>query len=91
MPNKDEKELLLDLGAKVDNLIEKVHSIDITVAKQHVSLEDHMRRTEANEEKLSIFEEEIAPALDAYKFVATFFKILIPLATLVAIYYKIKP
>ena len=88
MSNKNEKELLLDLGGKIDNLVEKVHSIDITVAKQEINLQDHMRRTAVNEEKLEIFENKIAPALDAYKFVFTVFKFIVPVITLLGIYYK---
>lgn len=44
---------------------EKIHnrlnSIDITLAKQSVLLEEHMRRSLANEEALEIIKEELKP------------------------------
>lgn len=87
---KTEIELLIDISEKVDIVCEKVHSLDITVAKQEVNLQDHMRRTEINEERLELFENKIAPALDAYKFIATLFKIAVGVATIAGIYYKLK-
>lgn len=88
MSTKNEKELLLGLHEKVDGLVDKVHSIDITVIKNTASLDEHMRRTTANEEKLDIFEEKIAPALDAYKFLAICLKISVPIFTILGVYYK---
>lgn len=42
------------LESKIDSINEKIHSIDTTLAAQHESLRDHIRRTE-------ILEEEIKP------------------------------
>lgn len=37
-------------------LLEKSHAIEIEVAKNTVSLDDHMRRTDANEIRIKILE-----------------------------------
>lgn len=37
---------------KVDKIIEKISSIDVTLAAQHVSLKDHIRRTEILEKEM---------------------------------------
>ena len=84
----DKMDNLERLENKVDTISEKVHSIDNRVLKNTISLDEHMRRTELNEEKLSIFEDKIIPALDAYKFVALCFKIVVPITTIVAICFK---
>lgn len=34
-----------NIEAKVDNIKDSIHSIDITLAEQHISLKEHMRRT----------------------------------------------
>ena len=85
---KTEKEILLFISEKVEKLDEKIHSIDKTLSKNTVLLDEHMRRTELAEDKLDTFEERIGPALDAYKFVATCFKLCVGIATIVGIYYK---
>lgn len=88
MSIRNEKELLIEIVSKVDNLTDKVHSIDITVAKQEINLDEHMRRTVANENRLEIFEEKIAPALDSYKFIATCVKWSVPIFTIMGVWYK---
>ena len=87
---KTEKEILVDISDKVDELKDRIHSIDVTVAKQEVNLQDHMRRTVINEEKLDMFEDKIAPALDAYKFIATFCKVLTGAAIIIGAWFKFK-
>lgn len=37
---------------KLDHVVEKIGSIDVTLAKQHVSLAEHIRRTNALESQL---------------------------------------
>ncbi len=39
---------------KLDKMDSRIDSIDITLAKQHLTLEDHTRRSLANEESLEI-------------------------------------
>ena len=86
------EQLLIDLNQKVDKVNDKLHSMDITLAKQEINLQDHMERTSINEKKLGMFEVEIRPAVDAYKFVAASFKILavvVPIVlTIIGIYVE---
>lgn len=88
MSNQTEKELLLNLHEKVDDLRERVHSIDIVLVKNTASLEEHMRRTKVVEEEHDFFEQEVKPALNAYKFVAFLFKFIAPVITGVGVYIK---
>lgn len=43
---------------KLEKLDERIDNIDITLAKQHVSLDEHIRRTEQNEKALEIMANE---------------------------------
>ena len=86
----DDRKLLSEINVKIDKMSEKVHDIDKTLLKNTMSLDEHMRRTEVNEHKLDIFEDKIGPALDAYKFVATCFKISVGIAAIIGIYYKFR-
>lgn len=85
---KSDNELIIMLHDKVDEVKDRIHSIDITVAQQQINLSDHMKRTALAEERLDTFEERVLPALDAYKFILLFCKISVPIATLVALYFK---
>jgi len=40
-------------SSKTDKIIDRLNSIDRTLAAQHVSLKDHMRRTEILEKAIS--------------------------------------
>ncbi len=57
--------LMLDKFDHVDNKLEKhgeiLTSIEISVAKNLVSLEEHMRRTSAAESRLNIVENKLEP------------------------------
>jgi len=46
---------------KLDLIIEKVHAIDKTLAGQHVSLKEHIRRTDLLEDQIYTVDEKIAP------------------------------
>jgi hypothetical protein len=41
---------------KLDRILEKISSIDVTLIKQHASLAEHIRRTEILEEKIKPIE-----------------------------------
>lgn len=43
---------------KLDKLDSRIDSIDITLAKQYLSLEEHIKRTDQNEEALEILGKE---------------------------------
>lgn len=74
MPNKID-ELYNNLDNKIDGIREDISEIKVTSAKHELTLQDHIRRTEINEERLSLFEEKALPALESYRFVAKFLKI----------------
>jgi hypothetical protein len=40
---------------------DKLHSIDITLAKQHMTLEDHTRRSLANEKAVEVLGDALKP------------------------------
>jgi len=46
------------IADKLDKLDERLDSIDITLAKQNVSLEHHIKRTEINEKALVVLSDE---------------------------------
>jgi maltoporin len=47
-----------DIIEKLDKMDSRIDNIDITLAKQNVTLEEHVRRSEANEETLEIVKNE---------------------------------
>lgn len=49
-----DKELIKDLMGKVDNINDSMTDMKITLAKQEVSLTDHMRRTVINEKATAV-------------------------------------
>lgn len=49
------------LDEKVDGIDRRVDSVDITLTRQHGSLEDHTRRSLANEKAVEILKDEIKP------------------------------
>lgn len=76
MGDSDEnRKLLVDLIInKFDNIEEKLEkhsnvleSINVTMSKNTQSLEEHMRRTEAVEERLDFVEADLDPLLDKSK------------------------
>lgn len=48
----DDPNRLVRIEDKLDQVSDKLHAVDITLAAQHVSLEDHIRRTELLEEEV---------------------------------------
>jgi flagellar motor component MotA len=46
--------------AKIDKILEKIHSIDITLARNTASLELHMKRTDLLEKKLEPVEAHVS-------------------------------
>ena len=74
MSNETEKELLFRVIDDISSVKEKMHSIDKTLIKQNVDLELHMKRSQAAEDRLDLFEGEIKPAIEAYKNVESYGK-----------------
>jgi hypothetical protein len=58
---KEIKEAIKELDAKVDEHTKILASIDKTLALQALSLENHMRRTEAAEENLAMLRADFKP------------------------------
>lgn len=75
-------ELILDevktIRAKADEADKRLDSIDVTLAKQHISLENHIKRTELLEHRMEPVEKHVIA-------INGFFKILGIVGTIVAI------
>ncbi len=54
---------------KLDRVVERIGSIDSTLAAQHVSLSEHIRRTNILEDKLAPVEKHVAMVGGAIKFI----------------------
>lgn len=46
---------------KLEEMDKRLDTIDLTLVKQHVTLEEHIRRSLANEEAVEMLREEIKP------------------------------
>ena len=75
--------ILINLDKKVDTIREDISKIKVTSAIQQTQLAEHMRRTELNEERLSLVEEKALTALESYKFVKKAIQIIAAIATFV--------
>lgn len=58
---------LLRIEEKIDKLVERLGSIDVTLAKQHDQLEYHIKRTD-------LLESELKPVRDHVRFLKTAMK-----------------
>jgi hypothetical protein len=54
---------------KLDKVYDKLQAIDVTLAAQHETLKDHIRRTEILETKLEPVEKHVAMVNGAVKFI----------------------
>jgi hypothetical protein len=59
---------LIRLEDKIDKVIDKTASIDVTLAAQHVSLKEHIRRTEILEEEIKPIKRHVAMLQGCLKF-----------------------
>lgn len=62
---------------KLDAMDARIDNIDITLAKQSVVLEDHTRRSLANEKAVDILKEELKPVVSHVNLVNTAWKIFV--------------
>lgn len=46
---------------KIDKLTEKLGNIDSTLAAQHVSLKEHMKRSDLLEKQIDVIKKELSP------------------------------
>ncbi len=56
-----DRKLLEKLDEKMDKVQEHLGSIDVTLAKNTTSLEEHIRRTELAEEAIGTIKDELKP------------------------------
>ena len=59
--------ILIKLDSKVDKISDRLSSVDVTLARQHESLDTHIKRTEILEEKLEPVEKHVAMMNGALK------------------------
>lgn len=71
------------MGKKTEEILEKINSIDKTLVEQHVTLKEHVRRTE-------LLETEMRPVKTHISRVEGALKILALLASLLAAYWEYK-
>ena len=76
---------LLRIEAKIDKIDEKISNIDITLAKQQVILEEHQRRSLANEKIAATLSAELKPVFNHVAMVQGSMKLIALLAALSAI------
>lgn len=50
-----------EIGEKLDRVIEAIHRIDVTLARQEENLREHMRRTEIAEKSIETLRAEVKP------------------------------
>lgn len=73
------------IESKIDTLTEHVQEINITLAKQHVTLEEHQRRSAANERAVELLEAKIEPLAKHVLMVNGVVKFIITLSAIAAI------
>lgn len=62
-------ERLTRIEAKVDKIVDRIGSVDGTLKEQHISLQEHMRRTEILESQIKPIERHIVMVQGAMKLI----------------------
>lgn len=74
------------MSNNIESKLEKIHNelvdIKLNQVKHTISLEEHMRRSAAAEERLDIVEQNLVPIRNHVLILNTFFKIFVFLATM---------
>lgn len=83
-----EKELILKLHDKIDEIKTDLIDVKITLTLQEKNLEDHMRRTLATEGRQELIENEVRPILQGMGFFKTFAKLVVATAGIVYSIFK---
>lgn len=73
-----------------EKLVDSVHEINITLAKQHISLEEHMKRSQAAEEAISLLRTELKPIERHVELVRFVVKVVAGLLSSASVLYIIK-
>lgn len=90
MENQWLKDGLDKIDSKIDKLDERLDNVDVTLGKQSIILEDHTRRSLANEEQVELLkkklEEDVKPLRNHVLMVNTVFKIIGVVASSVGVF-----
>jgi hypothetical protein len=89
MSVKEIKDAIKELDAKVDEHTKILASIDKTLALQALSLETHMRRTEAAEENLGMLRQDFKPVQSHVEFINKLSKLVALLAAVASASYGV--
>ena len=73
-----------------EKLVDSVHEINITLAKQHISLEEHMKRSLAAEEAIGLLRIEMKPIEKHVELVKFAVKVIAGILSSASIAYLIK-
>ena len=83
------KEQLEKIENKIDKLDTRIDNVDVTLAKQSVILDEHTRRSLANEEQVALlkkkFDDELGPVKAHVQMVHGAFKLIGLIATIAGI------
>ena len=71
-----DRKLLEKLDEKMDQVQERLGEIDVTLAKNTASLEEHIRRTELAEEAIAVIKDELKPIQKHVTQVHTVFQVI---------------
>jgi hypothetical protein len=77
--------LLEQLFNKLDKLDERLDSVDRTLIKQEANLEEHMRRSLANEEAVNLLSQQLKPLNKHVIMVESIFKFVGAISVLLGI------
>jgi hypothetical protein len=72
--NSTERELLLLLVEKSDQINDKIGKLEVTSAKQEVNLQEHMKRSDLLEDQVDFLNKEVKPILQGVSFLKGFAK-----------------
>ena len=75
------EEKLIKIEEKLDKIEERLGSMDVTLAKQEINLQEHMRRSLANEQAVEILANEFKPVQTHVATMNNIFKAVGVLAT----------
>lgn len=75
---------------KLDEMDKRIDNIDVTLVKQELNLQEHMRRSLANEEAVNLLKEQLEPVKDHVKSVNSILKFAGGVAILLAAFESIK-
>lgn len=81
---------LIRIENKVDKISERINSVDVTLAAQHESLKDHMRRTELLEQAVEPLKSHLNAVHMAAKLIGVIVGIITVGAAVVEIFSYLK-